>query len=56
MIELIGKALKEGVNFFDTAYVYGNGKNEELLGKVILKIIIIKGNLKIWTIKIHHSY
>ena len=48
MIELIGKALKEGVNFFDTAYVYGNGKNEELMAKVNIKIIIIKGNLKIF--------
>jgi aryl-alcohol dehydrogenase-like predicted oxidoreductase len=30
MIDLIGKAVKEGVNFFDSAYIYGSGKNEEL--------------------------
>ncbi|KRX03176.1 NADP-dependent oxidoreductase domain [Pseudocohnilembus persalinus] len=34
-IELIGKALEQGQNFFDTAYIYG--KNEELLAKAIKK-------------------
>jgi len=36
-IEIIGEALKQGVNLFDTAAVYGNGKNEILLGKAIKK-------------------
>ncbi len=34
-IEVIGEALKLGVNFFDTAALYGFGKNEILLGKVL---------------------
>lgn len=29
------RALELGVNFFDTAYVYGNGHSEELLGQVL---------------------
>jgi len=34
-LAVIDAALKSGVNFFDTADVYGNGKNEELLGKAM---------------------
>ena len=29
------RALELGVNFFDTAYVYGEGKSEQLLGEVL---------------------
>merc|ERR1719450_485324 len=34
-LETISQALKQGVNFFDTAEVYGWGTNETLLGKAI---------------------
>src|SRR5438874_9900512 len=34
-IKLIHRAIDMGVNFLDTADVYGNGKNEELVGKAI---------------------
>jgi len=34
-ISTIHTAIREGVNFFDTAAVYSFGKNEELLGKAI---------------------
>jgi len=34
-IKTIHTAIKEGVNFFDTAAVYSAGKNEEFLGKAI---------------------
>jgi aryl-alcohol dehydrogenase-like predicted oxidoreductase len=34
-IGTIERAMELGVNFFDTADMYGRGKNEELLGKVI---------------------
>ncbi|KRX04333.1 NADP-dependent oxidoreductase domain [Pseudocohnilembus persalinus] len=34
-IEIIGKAIEQGQNFFDTAYIYGD--NEKLLGKAIKK-------------------
>ena len=30
--EAIQKAYKCGINFFDTAPIYGNGKSEEILG------------------------
>jgi len=33
--EVIGAALDAGVNFFDTADMYGNGKSEELLGRYL---------------------
>ena len=36
-IESIEKAIKEGINFFDTALVYGDGHSEKLLGKVLRK-------------------
>ena len=34
-IALIHEAIKNGVNYFDTAYVYGNGRNETLLGTAL---------------------
>jgi len=34
-IGTIRRALELGINFFDTADMYGRGKNEELLGKAI---------------------
>lgn len=51
-IDAIKKALDLGVNFFDTADIYGLGHSEELLGKIIGKnkdiIIATKvGNVKV---------
>ncbi|MFB0920929.1 MAG: aldo/keto reductase [Oscillospiraceae bacterium] len=34
-IAIIHEAIENGVNYFDTAYVYGNGKNETLLGAAL---------------------
>ncbi|MGE3674883.1 MAG: aldo/keto reductase, partial [Polyangiaceae bacterium] len=34
-IETIHHALERGVNFFDTADMYGIGRNEELVGKAL---------------------
>lgn len=34
-IQLIRHAIENGVNYFDTAHVYGLGKNETLLGKAL---------------------
>ena len=33
--ELLKKALDKGVNFFDTADVYGDGRSEKFLGELI---------------------
>src|SRR6187551_2210522 len=33
--EVVGAALDLGVNFFDTADVYGNGQSEEFLGRAL---------------------
>ncbi|NBD12860.1 MULTISPECIES: aldo/keto reductase [Corallococcus] len=33
--KLVGRCLDAGINFFDTANVYSNGKSEELLGKAL---------------------
>ncbi|MFD2655977.1 aldo/keto reductase [Gracilibacillus thailandensis] len=33
--ELIRTAMNEGINFLDTAYIYGPGRSEELIGKVL---------------------
>ena len=35
--EMIISAIEEGVNYFDTAYVYHFGKSESMLGKVLSK-------------------
>jgi len=34
-IEMIHHAIENGVNYFDTAYIYQNGKSEILLGKAL---------------------
>lgn len=34
-LQLIHQAIDEGINYFDTADVYDNGANEELLGKAL---------------------
>ena len=34
-IEVLEKAIENGVNFFDTADVYGDGRSEQLIGKVL---------------------
>ena len=33
--ELVRVAIENGVNFIDTAYLYGPGRSEELVGEVI---------------------
>ncbi|MGM9923861.1 MAG: aldo/keto reductase [Bacillus sp. (in: firmicutes)] len=33
--ELVREAIKNGVNFLDTAYIYGIGRSEELIGEVL---------------------
>ena len=35
-IATLNKALELGINFWDTADVYGNGHNEELISKVLV--------------------
>ena len=37
-ILLVHKAIEEGINFFDTAPNYGNGKSEVILGKALKEI------------------
>jgi len=44
-IKVIHRALDLGVNFFDSAFIYGWGHNEELLGKAI-KSAIAAGKIK----------
>lgn len=34
-IQMIRYAIENGVNYFDTAYIYNGGKNESLLGKAL---------------------
>jgi len=33
--ELVRTGLANGINFLDTAYVYGLGRSEELIGEVV---------------------
>ncbi len=34
-IALIRKAYENGVNYFDTAYVYGGGESERIVGEAL---------------------
>lgn len=33
--DLVREALKQGINFLDTAYIYGVGRSEEIIGEVL---------------------
>lgn len=33
--ELVRKSLQNGVNFLDTAFIYGEGRSEQLIGEVV---------------------
>lgn len=35
--KMVIKAIESGVNYFDTAYIYQNGKSETVLGKILAK-------------------
>jgi len=35
LFKVLEKAIENGVNFFDTADVYGDGRSEQLIGKVL---------------------
>ena len=53
--EMIDTAYKAGVNYFDTAYVYHNGKSESFVGKVLAKYprdtYYIATKLPVWNLK-----
>ncbi|MFW9996553.1 MAG: aldo/keto reductase [Candidatus Odinarchaeota archaeon] len=34
-LELLGEALEQGINFIDTAEIYGSGKSEEIIGEFL---------------------
>lgn len=36
-MEIIDRAMKNGINYYDTAYVYHGGKSEEFLGEALVK-------------------
>lgn len=36
--QIINYAIDNGINYFDTAYLYGMGSNEKALGEIILKL------------------
>lgn len=46
---VIAKALEIGINFFDTAMVYGNGLSEEYLGKALKEIGVKREDVVIAT-------
>jgi predicted aldo/keto reductase-like oxidoreductase len=53
-IQLIHYAMDQGVNYFDTAYPYHNGKSEPLLGKALQghrEKIMIATKLPAWLVK-----
>jgi aryl-alcohol dehydrogenase-like predicted oxidoreductase len=59
-VELIHKAYDRGLNFFDTADVYGMGENEKLVGKAVKPfrdkvIIATKCGIEIRKSDFHHS-
>lgn len=48
-IELIGKAYKAGINFFDTADAYSNGESERVLGLAIKKFNMPRSRIVVAT-------
>jgi aryl-alcohol dehydrogenase-like predicted oxidoreductase len=38
MVHAVAKAVEAGINYFDTAQLYGNGRSEENLGKVLAEL------------------
>lgn len=48
-LELIGKAYEAGINFFDIANMYSNGKSERVLGKAIKKFNMPRSRIVIAT-------
>ncbi len=47
--EIIGKALETGINFFDTAMVYGGGRSEEFLGRALRELGVKRDEVVIAT-------
>ena len=45
--QLVSYAFQKGINFFDTAPLYGNGQSEKALGKLVSNIQ--RGSIKICT-------
>ena len=37
LIELVDQAIRGGINYFDTAWIYHNGTSETLMGEVLKK-------------------
>ncbi|KAI8099144.1 NADP-dependent oxidoreductase domain-containing protein [Halteromyces radiatus] len=48
-LDLIEKAYKQGINFFDTANGYSNGESERILGKAIKKFKFPRGRIVVAT-------
>ena len=52
-VTMIQEALKKGINYIDTAPYYGQGRSEEILGKV--KIVLNIGlEIKLWQLFFPH--
>ncbi|MGC8953508.1 MAG: aldo/keto reductase [Desulfurococcus sp.] len=47
--KVIGKAIEVGINFFDTAMVYGRGMSEEFLGKALRELSVKRDEVFIAT-------
>jgi predicted aldo/keto reductase-like oxidoreductase len=51
---MVGHALDEGVNYFDTAYGYHGGQSEQYLGRVLAPVrtkVMIASKLPVWNIE-----
>ena len=52
--KIIEHALEEGINYYDTAYLYHGGKSETFLGKVLRphrSKVMIATKLPVWNIE-----
>ncbi|MGC3083169.1 aldo/keto reductase, partial [Enterococcus faecium] len=51
--QLVRTAMNSGINLIDTAYAYGNGRSEDLIGEVLKEKVYVRSRVVIATKAAH---